>query len=253
MADLPIRVHEVRGLHRIILDDGANALDLPLMAAVRDAVVDLRRSGSPPLMLASSHPSLFCPGWDLKVLADADRDRVRATLELFEEMIREVFSYPGPTAAAITGHAVAGGCLLALTCDLRVMASGRARLGFAELNLGVPVPASSLLMVRARVSPMAIDEAVLRGEGCAAERARELGLVHRAEPVERVVVSVDRELSRLASKPARAYAATKELIYGDAWRAMAGDLGSQNDAFLDCWFSEPTQQRIGELVLTLGR
>lgn len=253
MADPPIRIHEMRGLHRIILDDGANALDLPLMAAVRDAIADLKRSGSPPLMLASSHPTVFCPGWDLKLLANADREQVRATLELFNELILEVFSYPGPTAAAITGHAVAGGCLLALACDLRVMASGRARLGFAELNLGVPVPAPSLLMVRARVGPMAIDEAVLRGEGCAAERARELGLVHRAEPVERVVVTLDRELSRIASKPTRAYAATKEMIFSDVWRAMAGDLGMENDAFLDCWFSEPTQQRIGELAVSLGR
>lgn len=253
MGDPPIRLHEVRGVHRLILDDGANALDLPLMAAVRDAVADLRAHGSPPLLLASSHPTLFSPGWDLKLLAGADRDTVRATLQSFEGLILEVFSYPGPTAAAITGHAVAGGCLLAMACDFRVMASGRVRLGFAELNLGVPVPAGSLRMLNARLGALAIEETVLRGEGCTAERARELGLVHRVEPVEQVVVAVDRELSRIATKPAQAYAATKQMLLSDVWMAMAGPDAEADELFLDCWFSAATQQRIAELATTLGR
>lgn len=253
MPDELIRLHEVRGIHRIILDDGANALDLPLMAAIRDAVADLRKHGAPPLLLASSHPTLFSPGWDLKLLADADRDSVRAVLESFNELIAEVFSYPGPTAAAITGHAVAGGCLLAMACDLRVMATGRTRLGFAELNLGIPVPAGSLRMLAARLGPIAIDETVLRGEGCTAERARELGLVHRAEPVEQVVVAVDRELSRIASKPARAYVATKKMLLFDVWRVMRAGSAAEDEDFLDCWFSDTTRQRIAELATSLGR
>jgi enoyl-CoA hydratase len=252
MPDRPIRHHEVHGIHRVILDDGANALDLPLMAAIRDAVADLRGHGAPPLMLASSHPALFCPGWDLKQLAVADRGRVQATLEVFNSLILEVFTYPGPTAAAVTGHAVAGGWLLALACDLRVMATGRPRLGFAELNLGVPIPAGSLRMVRARCSSFAIDETLLRGEGCTAERAHELGLVHRVEPVEQVVVAVDRELIRLATRPARAYAATKELLLGEAWRAMRAGFAAEDRQFLECWFSAEAQQRIAELASSLG-
>lgn len=252
MPDRPLRHHELHGIHRLILDDGANALDLPLMAAIRDAVADLSSHGAPPLMLASSHPVMFCPGWDLKQLAAADRGRVKATLEVFNNLILEIFTYPGPTAAAITGHAVAGGWLLALACDLRVMASGRPRLGFAELNLGVPVPAGSLRMVRARCSSFAIDETLLRGEGCTAERAYELGLVHRVEPVEQVVVAVDRELIRLTSRPARGYAATKQLLLGTAWREMRAGFPAEDELFLDCWFSAEAQQRIAELARSLA-
>mgnify|MGYP001217554550 FL=1 len=252
MPDRPIRHHEVHGIHRIILDDGANPLNLPLMAAVRDAVADLRGRGAPPLLLASSHPTVFCPGWDLKVLANADRGRVRANLEVFNGLILDVFSYPGPTAAAITGHAVGGGCLLALACDLRVMAIGRPRLGFAELNLGVPVPAGSLQMVRARCSPLAIAEALLRGEGCTAERAHELGLVHWVEPVEQVVVAVDRELARIASRPARPWMATKEMLLGDTWRAMRAGFAAEDELFLDCWFSAEAQPRIAARATRLS-
>jgi enoyl-CoA hydratase/carnithine racemase len=252
MPDRPIRHHEVHGIHRVILDDGANPLNLPLMAAIRDVVAGLREHGAPPLLLASSHPTVFCPGWDLKRLAGADRGRVRANLEVFNGLILDVFSYPGPTAAAITGHAVGGGWLLALACDLRVMAVGRPRLGFAELNLGVPVPAGSVHMLRARCTPFAIAEALLRGEGCTAERAHELGLVHWVEPVEQVVVAVDRELSRLASRPARAYVTTKEMLFGETWRAMRVSSAAEDERFLDCWFSAEAQQRIAELATSLG-
>jgi enoyl-CoA hydratase len=251
MIDTLLRHLDDRGIHRVIMDDGANALDPPLLEALSAKVAELRAGGAPPLMLASSHPSLFCPGWDLKLLAKAARDEVAAMLKSFNRLILELFSYPGPTAAAITGHAVAGGALLAMACDLRVMATGRPRLGFAELNLGVPVPAPSVLMVRAKGAIGGLEEAVLGGDGCVAERARELGLVHRAQPVEQVAVVVDRDLRKLGSKSRDAYAATKKFLYGDVWRAMATAV-AHDDEFLDCWFDDATQTRISAVVESLG-
>ena len=127
-----VLVHEEnRGIHRLVMDHGPNALDPALMAALRDRLRDLGGSGAPAVILASSHPRLFCPGWDLKLLADADRDQVGEFLQEFNSLILELFSYPGPTAAAIGGHSVAAGCLLSLCCDLRVMATGQARQGLS--------------------------------------------------------------------------------------------------------------------------
>jgi enoyl-CoA hydratase len=251
MTDTLVRHLDDKGIHRVIMDDGANALDPPLLEALIAKVAELRADGAPPLMLASSHPSLFCPGWDLKLLAKASRDELGAMLKSFNRLILDLFSYPGPTAATITGHAVAGGALLAMTCDLRVMAMGRPRLGFAELNLGVPVPAPSVLMVRAKGGIGGLEEAVLGGDGCAAERARELGLVHRALPAEQVALVVDRDLRKLGSKARAAYAATKKFLYGDVWHAMATAV-EHDDDFLDCWFEDATRARITAVVESLG-
>ena len=140
MAEHTIRHHEERGVHRLIMDDGANALDLALMSELRDRLVELRKSGAPPILVASAHPTLFCPGWDLKRLSEADREEVSAVLGAFNALILELFSYPGPTAAAITGHAIAGGCILTLCCDYRYVADGRKLMGVNEVLLGVPVP-----------------------------------------------------------------------------------------------------------------
>jgi len=244
MADLFLRHEENRGVHRLVMDHGPNALDRPLMGALREALGTLAGAGAPAVILASAHPRLFCPGWDLKLLADAGRDDLAEFLGEFNALILEIFSYPGPTAAAIGGHSVAGGCLLALTCDLRVMATGQARQGLSELNLGVPVPGNSLRMLRARLSSPALDELVFRGEGCSAERARELGIVHRTAGPNDLLAVTEIEMAKLAGRPRRAFVETKKFLLGDVWAAMGTTWPDEDAAFVDCWYEEETQERI---------
>lgn len=244
MTDMLLRHEENRGIHRLVMDHGPNALDRSLMGALREALGALAEDGAPAVVLASAHPRLFCPGWDLKLLASAGRDEIAAFLDDFNALIVEFFSYPGPTAAAIGGHAVAGGCLLALTCDLRVMATGQPRQGLSELNLGVPVPGNSLRMLRARLSSPALDDLVFRGEGCTAERARELGIVHRTAAPGDLLTTTEIELAKLASRPRRAFVETKKLLLEDVWAVMRTTRPDEDAAFIDCWYEEETQERI---------
>ncbi len=240
-----VLVHEEnRGIHRLLMDHGPNALDPALMAGLRDRLRDLAGDGAPAVILASSHPRLFCPGWDLKLLADADRGQVGEFLQEFNSLILDLFSYPGPTAAAIGGHSVAAGCLLSLCCDLRVMATGQARQGLSELNLGVPVPSNSLRMLRARLSSPALDELVFRGEGCTATRARELGIVHRTAAAADTMAVTELELAKLAGRPRRAFVETKCFLLGHVWEDMRRGSPDEDAAFLDCWFEDETRERI---------
>jgi len=252
MADTLLRHEENRGVHRLVMDHGPNALDRPLMGALRETLGDLANDGAPAVILASAHPRLFCPGWDLKLLADAQRDDVAEFLGAFNALILDFFSYPGPTAAAIGGHSVAGGCLLALTCDLRVMATGQPRQGLSELNLGVPVPGNSLRMLRARLSSPALDELVFRGEGCTAERARDLGIVHRTASPNDLLAATDLELAKLAGRPRRAFVETKKLVLGEVWAAMGTTRPEEDAAFLNCWYEEDTQERISSTASRLA-
>jgi enoyl-CoA hydratase len=239
-----LRLSENRGLHQIIMDNGPNALDRPMMAALRKEIAELAAAGAPALLLASAHPTVFCPGWDLIELVDATREEVGAFLAEFNRLVLDLFSYPGPTAAAIGGHAVAGGCLFAHACDLRVMATGKARLGLSELNLGVPVPGNSLRMLSARLSSAAVDHLVFRGEGCTADRAREFGIIHRTAAADDVVNVSGIELGKLAGRPRRAFSETKRMLLGSVWQAMATDWPAEDEAFLDCWFDGDTQERL---------
>lgn len=252
MVDEILRREDVSGIHHLVMNHGPNALSPELMVALTGTLAELRAGGAPPLLLTSSHPMVFCPGWDLKREAGAGRDRVAGLLEAFNRLVHDLFSYPAPTGAAIGGHAVAGGCLLALCCDLRIMGVGRPRIGLSELNLGVPIPVSSLLMLRQRLAPNVVEEMVVRGDGCNAERAHDLGVVHRVSELDLVVSKTHLELARLASKPQPAFAATKRFLLEETWSKMAAPSPAADEAFLDCWFSEETQRRIAHIVTRLG-
>lgn len=253
MSKQLLRHVEERGLHQVIMDHGANALDRPMMAALRGAVAELAGAGAPALLLASAHPTVFCPGWDLKVLVGAERSTVAEFLAEFNALVLDLFSYEGPTAAALSGHAVAGGCLLAHACDLRVMATGKARVGLSELNLGVPVPGACLRMLRARLSPAAVDHLVFRGEGFTAERAMDFGIVHRTASAGDVLQAARIELGKLAGRPRRAFTETKRMLLAEVWREMASPAPDEDNRFLESWFDDATQERITGVASRLGQ
>jgi len=238
------------GLAILTMRRGANALDVTLVQALLDAFADLREAGAPPVLLASGHPRIFSPGWDLKQLAGAGRGEVGAFLSLFNRLIRKVFSYPGPTAVAVSGHAVAGGCLLVAAFDLRLMARGRARIGLSELNLGVPVPAGAVHLLSARLGFETAAQVVRSASGYDADQAAALGLVQRATKSTRLRPLAERAAHGAGARPRQAYAVAKGFLYGGAWRVMK-ESEREDDLFLDCWFSDEGQQRINDLTSRL--
>ena len=147
---------------------------------------------------------------------------------------------------------MAAGCLLSLCCDLRVMATGQARQGLSELNLGVPVPGGCLRMLRARLSSPALDDLVFRGEGCPATRARELGIVHRTAAEADTQAVTEIELGKLASRPRRAFIESKRFLFGEVWEAMRRGSPKEDTAFLDCWFESETKERIAAVARQLS-
>ena len=96
MAEKLLRREERQGVHWLTMDHGPNALDRPLMDELRSALQELAAGSSPAVILASSHSTLFCPGWNLKLLAGAKRQEVGDFLTTYNSLILELFSYPGP-------------------------------------------------------------------------------------------------------------------------------------------------------------
>lgn len=247
-----IHLEDRGGVQVLTLAAGANALDEPLIAAFRQELAQLKAGGAPALVLASQHPRVFCPGLDLKKLDGASRSTLRAVMEGFLALLRELVSYPGPAVAAVSGHAIAGGCLLAMACDRRVMARSGARLGLSEVNLGIPVPAGAVAMLLALYPTRSVEQLVLEGDGYGGERALELGLVERlAEPAE-VLEEAVRLARHLASRPARAFRLAKSYMRASLAETMAERDAHELDAFLDCWFAPDTQDRLAALLSDLG-
>ena len=99
-----------------------NAIDDDLVADLASAAAELAGDESVHgVLLSSAHARLFCPGLDLVALSSLGRPELHAFLRRFLSTVRSLYALPKPMVAAVSGHAVAGGCILALTADWRVL------------------------------------------------------------------------------------------------------------------------------------
>ncbi len=253
MSTSPVTVESRDSVTVLHLSHGPNALDDALLAALDAELVALEGAGAPPLVLMSDHPTIFCPGLDLRKVDGLSREAMRAFMVRFNALLRRVVVYPAPTVAALAGHAIAGGCLIALACDRRVMASWGARLGLSEINLGIPVPAGAVLMLGSRYPARTVEQLVLEGDGFSGERALDSGLVERLAEPEAVPAEACHVAGHLASRPPGAFvAATAFLRHGLAGAMEARD-AAEGERFLDLWFHPTTQDRIGAVIASMDK
>jgi enoyl-CoA hydratase len=186
-------------------------------------------AGAPVLLTGSG--DTFSAGLDLKEVSALDASTAGPFLRLLEQTMAALYLYPGPTVAAVNGHAIAGGCVLTLCCDHRVATSSpRTRIGLNEVPLGLRFPPRTLAIVLARVPRRHRERVILGGALFAPGEAREVGLVD--EIAEDPLAAARARLSTLAASPAHAYARTKRDLRGGSETDLA------SEAALEAWMRE---------------
>ncbi|MBI5478496.1 MAG: enoyl-CoA hydratase/isomerase family protein [Deltaproteobacteria bacterium] len=231
-----------------------NAIDEPLvmelLAACDRAAADESVHG---VLLASAHEKLFCPGLDLVALSGNDRAAMERFVRRFGRLIVTLYGFPKPVVAALAGHAVAGGCILALGADWRVLRSGGVQVGLGEGRVGVPMPWPVAVLLRATLAPPMITRVGLLGRNFTDAEALAVGLgdeVHDADGFEEFCRE---RLAEFADKDALALRLTKSYLRAPALAAMQQRDESMVEEFLDAWFSPATQSRIRAVVASLQR
>lgn len=193
----------------VLEGEGKNALSRALMA---DVVRQVRAAGGAPLLLRGSGDA-FSAGLHLAEVRALSASEMQAFLETLTELVDLLFRYPGPTVAAVNGHAIAGGAVLALMCDVRVgPAGGRARIGLNEVQLGLRFPPRILAMVQHRVPAHHHERVLLQGPLVGPEEALALGLLDAL--ADDPVAAARERLEALARLPRAAYTALKHDLRG---------------------------------------
>lgn len=230
-----------------------NAIDEPL---VQELVHETRGLADDPevqgVLLASAHPKLFSPGLDLVTLVDYDRAAMERFMLLFAEMVWALYALPKPMVAAVNGHAVAGGCILALTADHRVLRQG-AQIGLNEVKVGVPLPWTVVELLRATVPAQAFAPVALLGRNFADEGAVLAGLAHEIAPAEGFEAACLARLQEYVEKDAAALRVTKAFARGDVLASMRQHERARLGQWLDGWFSPSTRTRIRGIVDGLAK
>jgi enoyl-CoA hydratase len=189
----------------------ASALDTELLEALSAAFDEERSSSSRAVIIAGSG-SIFSAGVDLfRVLREREA-YVNVFFPALTSTFRKLFELPKPVVAAVNGHAIAGGCIVAAACDYRLMAEGRGRIGIPELHVGVPFPPFALELMRFATAPQHLQDVIYSGATYSPADALQRGLV---DEVCDAAVLEDRafeKAAQLAQIAPEIFAATKQQL-----------------------------------------
>lgn len=205
------------------------------------------------IVLTSALPGMFSGGWDLPLLIDRDRKSIEEFVGAYCDLVRQIFIFGAPVVAALPGHAIAGGLILAMAADERIAAQGKGKFGLSEVILGVSVPQCLMEPFRHVVGARQMERLAATGENADLERALAIGLVDRAVSAETLLDSAVERARFLAGLSGPAYAAIKRRSRAAAVARF--DQARSHDPFLDFWFSDDAQFRIKDMVarLTVNR
>jgi enoyl-CoA hydratase len=216
-----------------------NAFDLGL---VDDAVATVRGIQGPIVLTGAG--ACFSAGVDLRAIIDGGADYNDRFLAAISAAFLAVFDHPAPVVAAVNGHAIAGGCVLAMAADTRVMSSGL--IGLSEVAVGVPFPVAALEICRYAMGP-SVTRAVLEADNIDVQSAAERGWIDELVAPDDLMTRAVAIARALGQHSPTAYAAMKEQLHRPAREAI--DAGAELDANVQAiWKSEETRARISSFL-----
>lgn len=230
-----------------IAGPGMNALGSPLM---KDILAQIEAAGDRPLLFVGEGKA-FSAGLDLKEVLSLDAEGMVSFLDLLEQLALRVYHHPAPTVAAVHGHAIAGGAVVARACDVVVVpAEGRCRVGLNEVSLGLHFPPAVLRTMMARI-PVRHHTAVFLGaelhNGPSAVRVGLADVLAEGGP-DAVHPRAVQELSMLAKHPGHAYAHTKTALQRGVPSVSDSELSAFKRDSLPVWVGEPLKAAIRKLL-----
>jgi enoyl-CoA hydratase len=241
-----IQAEDRDGVTILRMADGkANAMSLEFCQQLTESFLKLDDSSTRAIVITGSG-RIFSAGVDLLRLLDGGAPYIRKFLPALTAMLTTVFSYCKPVVAAINGHAIAGGCVLACATDRRLMAREPCRIGVTELLVGVPFPAAAMEIMRCAVSPRYFEDTVFSGATYGPEEAIERGLISEIVASDALVPRAIACAKALGDLSSPAFALTKRQTRALEFERMRRD--ADYDEVERIWTAPETLARIRDYV-----
>lgn len=230
----------------------ANALSPDLIPAIMRAVDTAPRQGARALVLSGS-PGRFSGGLDVPLLLTLDRAAMSAVWRDFYSMMCVLATCPVPLVAAITGHAPAGGTVLSLFADYRIMAEGDWKLGLNEVQVGLILPPIILSALHRLVGAHQAERLAVSGVLLSPPEALRIGLIDEIVPPAQVVARAVEWCQGLVALPEAAMTSIRQKARADLTRLFERSFSSELDDVLEMWWNEQTQAALHALVQRLAK
>ncbi len=236
-----VEVEINEGVATVVLSRGkVNALNGIVVDELRERLKVLEVGQDVKALVLTGYGNFFSFGFDIPEFLSFTKAEFTNFLTNFTDLYTYLFLYPKPVVAALNGHTIAGGCMLALACDSRLMAAGKGKISLNEIAFGSSVFAGSTAMLRFWIGSANATKVLYSGAMYSAEEAMSLGLVQEVLPEDQLMFQARRIASDLASKHSPAFASIKSLLRKPIAEEMMQRERASIREFVDIWYSEPT-------------
>jgi enoyl-CoA hydratase/carnithine racemase len=229
--------------------DVTNALNLRFVQILSQTLERLKNHADTcSLVLASTNDKFFSIGFDIPHLFELSEEEFRTYYQAYNRVCLDLYTLPKPTVAAITGHAIAGACILTLCCDYRFIAEGRKLMGLNEVKLGVPVPFPGDRILHHLVGARHAREIMEMGEFYPSEGLLQMGVVDQMLPLEQVVPTAVEKAGALGALPQEAFATIKCNRVQPVEAQILAKLEEKERLFVEHWYTDETRARLKEAM-----
>jgi len=226
-----------------------NPLNLKFLWQISKKLGELKSDTSVrSIVLSSSNNKFFSIGFDIPELYELERTEMKDFYTTFNRLSIELYTFPKPTVAAITGHAIAGGCILTLCCDFRIISEGKKLMGLNEIKLGLPVPYPADCILRDLVDTTTARDIMEEGEFYLPEKSLEMGIVDQVVPLEEVIPKSVEKAKKMGEMPDDAFKIIKENRVENVYARILQNLATKEQYFFNCWYSEDAQKLLKEAI-----
>jgi Delta3-Delta2-enoyl-CoA isomerase len=246
-------IHDRGNVREIQLNrQPVNALTAELMVGLRENIENAARDGVRAVVLSGT-PGRFSAGLDVPLLLGLTAQEIAVLWRSLYALLQTIASSSVPIAAAITGHAPAGGTVLTLFCDWRVMADGDYKIGLNEVQVGIPLPPVILRGLRRLVGQRRAEQLGVSGALISPREALAVGLVDELAPLEDVVKRAEAWCTGLLALPRDAMKLTRQQARADLLGFFESGMDAELKGVIANWWAPETQQTLRGLVESLRK
>ncbi|MBC8461528.1 MAG: enoyl-CoA hydratase/isomerase family protein [Deltaproteobacteria bacterium] len=245
-----VRVSKDQGIATVILSRGkVNALNESMIEEISNVFKDLENDQEVKSIILTGDGKFFSFGFDIPELSDYSKDAFLAFVGKFTDLYTLMFMFQKPIVAALNGHTIAGGCVLATACDYRIMVSGKAKISLNEIGFGSSVFAGSVEMLKFLTGSRNAESVLYSGAMYSAEEASQLGLVDQISSQEGLTENANKVAGDFARKDSEAFRSIKAHLRRPVAEEIMKREKEGNREFTDIWYSENTRKRLKDIKI----
>lgn len=240
------------GLAIVTLNRGtANAQNVEMIKEISDLFLKLQADETVKAAIITGHGNFFSAGLDVMEVAGYDEKESKVFWQAFAHMMASLASWPKPLACAINGHSPAGGCVIAITADFRVMADGNFKIGLNEVPVGIVVPFPLYKLYAMWVGTKNAYQFLLQGKLHTPSEALQYGLVDAVVPQDQVFATTETMMRQIMKLDLATYIKTKAELRSELLGVLKSDFDKSFGATLRHWWEPAARARLNALVASL--